>query len=335
MAYTRNADVVIPKTFAAVVEGKIIENTKFRQSGIVTTDPRIQASVPLGGFTATLPFWNAPAGGEADSMTDDFSVKANPRKVTQSFMDTRVISRVLPFSAMDIANYASHTDAMLYAAGEFARLYASDEESTIIASLNGLILDNVANDAGDLRKVVSITTGTIAAANKMSGSLLIDARRQLGDLASQLKFLVMHSDVVNNLRAAEANSFVPASKTDIGMDTYFGYPIIETDAVGVDTTVTNYPVYTSYFCAPGLFGYGSAPVDGAFVAVRDELAGGGSGATTILGRRRYVMHPLGFSNIGTPANNVSQTNAELGVAATWDRKMVRKMVPLVQLKTNG
>jgi hypothetical protein len=336
MAYTRLTDIVPVKTFAKIVEGKIIENSKFRQSGIVTADPRIQARVAAAGLSTTLPFWNAPAGGEADSVNDDFTSKSTPAKVTQGSMDARVLSRAKSFSAMDIADYVSDSDAIEYAASQFARLFTADEESALLAVLNGVIADNVANDAADMRKLVSITTGTIAAANKISGSLLIDARRQLGDIGSQLKFLVMHSDVVNNLRTSEANAFVPASKTDINMDSYFGYPIIETDNVGVDTTVANFPVYTTYFAAPGLIGFGSATVgDGALVHVRDELAGNGSGADTILGRRRYVMHPLGFTNRGTPSNGVTQTNTELATAATWDRVMARKMIPLVQLKTNG
>jgi hypothetical protein len=335
MAYTRLTDVVPVKTFAKIVEGKIIENSKFRQSGVVVADPRIQAKAASAGFETTLPFWNAPAGGEADTMSDDASVKSTPSKVTQGSMTARVLSRSKSFSAMDIADYASDSAAIDYAASQFARLWVSDEESVLLATLNGLIADNVANDSGDMRYVKSITTGTIAAANKMSGSLLIDARRQLGDVGSQLSFVVMHSDVVNNLRQLEGNAFVPASRTDIGFDTYYGYRIIETDNVGIDTTVASYPVYSSYFVAPGLFGYGSATVDKPLVDVRDELAGMGSGQDTILGRRRYLLHALGFTNKVAPTNGISQTNAELSAAATWDRVMARKMIPLVQIKTNG
>lgn len=336
MAYTRLTDVVPVKTFAAIVEGKIIENSKFRQSGIVVNDARVQAKVAgTKGFETTLPFWNAPSGGEADTVSDDASVKSTPRKVTQGSQTARIMTRALPFAAMDIADYASDSAAIEYAASNFARLWVSDEELALIASLKGVLADNVANDASDMLFNKSITTGTIATANKMSGNLLIDARRQMGDLGSSLTFIVMHSDVVNNLRQLEGNAFVPASTTNIGFDTYFGYRIVETDNVGVDTTVASYPVYTSYLCAPGIFGYGSQAVDGALVSVRDELAGNGSGQETILSRRRYALHPLGMTNKTAPTNGISQANSELSAAATWDRVMLRKMIPLVAIKTNG
>ena len=55
-----------------------------------------------------------------------------------------------------------------------------------------------------------------------------------------------------------------------------------------------------------------------------------------MSRRKYLLQPLGFTNKVAPTNSVSQTNTELATAATWDRVVSsRKMVPLVQIKTNG
>jgi hypothetical protein len=164
---------------------------------------------------------------------------------------------------------------------------------------------------------------------------MLNGRRKLGDQGSVLSAAVLHSDVVNNMRAAEPNAFVPASQTKRGMEQFAGVYIIETDNVGKAGT-TNFPVYTNYVYGPGMFAYGSASVEKALVQFRDELAGGGSGEETILNRFRYALHPYGFSNDVAPANGVSQTNAELKDAATWTAKAQdRKAVPLVAIKTNG
>lgn len=331
MAETRLTDVVPVKTFEKIVEGKLTENSKFRQSRVITTDARITKLVSTAGFETTMPFWKRPVGGEATSQNDDPTNKAVPKKVEQGAMIARIIARSNSFAAMDIADLASDADAIEYAASEFARLRLADEESALLAMCKGIVAKGGAGFVHD----VSISTGTIADTNKFSIATGLDGRRKLGDLGSTLKGYVMHSDVVNNLRAKEPNAFVPASQTALGLEQYAGYYIIETDNLTKGGT-TNYPVYTTYQVGDGLFAYASASVERALVQFRDELAGGGSGEETILNRFRYALHPYGFSNVAAAANGVSQTNAELEASATWNFvAQDRKSVPLVAIKTNG
>lgn len=332
---TRLTDIVPVKTFAQLVESKITENSKFRQSGIVVPDARIVSKAQTAGFEGTLPFWKPLAGGEAATMNDDPESKGTPGKVEQGSMTARLLNRAISFAAMDISDYAHEGDAIEYAAGEFARLWLADEESAVHATLKGILADNAANDAGDMIKNISITSGTIADTNKFGGDVMIEGRRQLGDTGGELKIAFLHSDIVNNLRKAEPNAFVPASQTNIGLETYMGYGIIETDNSGIGGT-SNFPVYTSYLTGLSLFGYGAGSFgENALVQMRDELAGNFSGQETIISRRRYILHPFGFSNKTAPANAVSQTNTELGTATTWDRVISRKSIPLVAIRTNG
>lgn len=333
MATTRLTDIVQIKLFGKLVEDTIVSNSKIRQSGLVTTDPRF--SVANGpGFVSTLPYWKQPTPGEATSMNDDPNSPAVPQKVGQGSLEVRVISRTNSFEAMDIQDFAHQGDAIQFAASKFANFRVVDEELALTSMLNGVIADNVANDGGNMRVNRAITTGTVADANRFNKDALLAGRKTMGDKGGDLKILIMHSDVVNALRALEPNAFIPWSKSDLGLETYMGYIVIETDNVGIDATVPAYPVYTSWMVGPGLFGYASGNVENALVQFRDELAGGGSGKETILNRFRYVLHPFGFSNKGTPANGVSQTNAELAAATTWDLATSRKAVPLVQIRHN-
>lgn len=332
MATTRLTDITPIKTFESIVEGKLTENSAFRQSGIVQiNDARITRLVQNAGLETTLRDWRRPAGGEATSQNDDPANKAVPKKVVQNSMIARIIARSNSFSAMDIADLASDAEALAFATSELARLRVSDEESTLLAICEGI----VAKGGADYVHNASITTGTIAAANMFGIANLLNGRRKLGDRGSDLATAVLHSDVVNNLRAVEPNAFVPASQTKLGLEQFAGVNIIETDNVGKGGAGA-FPIYTNYIFGNGMFAYGAASVEKALVQFRDELAGGGSGEETVLNRFRYALHPYGFSNAVAPDNGVSQTNAELKDADTWTvAAQDRKAVPLVAIKTNG
>lgn len=334
MATFRLVDSVPVKQFTALIEQKLIESSPFRQSGVVGTDPQITAKAQNAGLDVSIRNWKRIVSGEATSQSDDPSQKLVPGKVSQGSLIARMLSRSLAFSAMDIADFASDADAIAYAVGELARLRLADEELVLFSELVGVMADNAANDAGDMQKALHFTTGTITDANKINVSTLLAGRRTMGDMGGDLKTLVMHSDVVNNLREKEPNAFVPTSKTDIGLYRYLNYNIIETDNIGKAGT-GSFPIYTTYMCGDSLFAYASRPVEKTLVQVRDEFAGNGSGEETVINRFSYMLPILGFNNVQPPANGVSQTNAELSAATTWDRVEARKAIPLVKLTTNG
>ena len=204
----------------------------------------------------------------------------------------------------------------------------------MLATLKGILADNAANDSGDMQVARHITSGSITSANLINPAALLKARSTMGDRGGDLKVAIMHSDVVNNLRANEPNNFIPASKTDIGLAQYLDFTIVETDNVGKAGTAS-FPIYTTYLGGAGLFAYGNQAVDGAVVQVRDELSGFGTGQEIVLNRFRYTLPVYGVSNVAAPTNGVSQTNAELAAAATWDRVESRKAIPLAAITTNG
>lgn len=341
MATTKLTDVVVPTTFQKVIEAKLTENSKIRQAGVVSTDPRFSVS---SGFETTVPFWRRPASGEAQSQGGDETVKGTAQKVTQGKMTARVLSRANAFSALNIASYASDADAIAYASGEFARLRVGDEESVMLSILKGIAAANAANSvdanapagvASDMIATQSRTTGTIVADNLFGAKALLAGRKTMGDKGSDLKLAIMHSDVVNNLRAAEPNAFVPASQTDIGLERYMGIYIVETDNVGVDTSVASYPVYTTYLMGSELFAYAAGLQDHPLEDVRDAAAASWGGMDTVVNRFRYMLHPYGWLASGVPANGVSLTNAELATATNWTRAVERKAIPLAFIRTNG
>lgn len=329
MATMRLSDGVVPSIFNNLVNGKVTELSNFRNAGLIRQTPEFNALASGTGFVANLPFWSPIAHSEALSASDDPSVKATPRKVSQGSQVARRFHRVLPFSAMDLIRAATGGDATAYAISQIAAQWAIDEEKLAIAMLKGIEADNVAANSSDMVKDVAVTTGT---ARLLDLDVLIDAATTMGDAKGALNTLVVHSTVHAVLQKTQANAFVPKASTNLGFDTYAGYRLVVSDNCPVDETTPSYTKYTSYLMGSDALGYGLGDTSTAFQ--RDELAGNGSGEETVVSRRSFIMHVNGFKNDATPANGVSLTNSEVDDATSWSRQVDRKAVPIAIIKTN-
>ena len=68
---------------------------------------------------------------------------------------------------------------------------------------------------------------------------------------------------------------------------------------------------------------------------RDPSSGNGGGQTLIYSRRSDIFHPLGFQFLSGSVAGQSATQAELALAANWDRVWERKNTGIAFLQTNG
>jgi hypothetical protein len=60
------------------------------------------------------------------------------------------------------------------------------------------------------------------------------------------------------------------------------------------------------------------------------------GAETIYTRRQFAIHPYGIKFTDASVGGEFPTNAELRLAANWDRVYAeRKQIPMADLITNG
>ena len=327
MATFRLSDAVVPSAFNALVNGAVVEKSELRKSGLILNTPEFDALAKGTGFVANLPFWNAISHVEADSVNDDPTAKLAPRKVGQGNQIARRYHRAMAFSTMDLLRSVTGGDATAYVVSDLARLWADDEEALAIAMLSGIIAD----DANMVHNV-SVTTGT-AKNLDLNTIIMAGPTTQMGLAARSLNTLVVHPTVFAGLQAQEGNAFVPASKTDIGLATYAGYKLVQSENLPVDTTTPGFPIYTSYLMGSNVFGYGLGDTSIAFQ--RDELAGNGSGEETVVSRRAFVMHVNGYKCDATPANGVTLVNSEVDDATSWTRVVDRKAVALAAIKTNG
>jgi hypothetical protein len=231
----------------------------------------------------------------------------------------------------DLAKALSGADPMRAIADLVATYWARRYQAVLIASLQGVFLDD-ASDADDMSVDVSIITGdTSVAANWVGPASIIAAAGTMGDAAAKITAIAMHSIPFQTLQNANVIQYEQASTADIKIPYYLGYRVIVDDGLPVVAAATNGFVYTSYLFGEGAvaYGQGSAPVPSE--TDRDALAG----EDYLITRSHFILHPRGVEWLDGSVAGEAPTNTEAALAANWNRVYERKNVRIAQLLTNG
>ncbi len=150
MTVTRLSDVVVPEEFTAYVVQDTMEKSALVRSGIVARNGEIETQLRAGADSFNAPFWNDLADDEADICNDDPSVDAVPHKVTAEKQIVRKSFLHNSWSAMNLASELSGDDALARIQSRASAYWTRQTQRRLIASLNGVLADNVANDGGDM-----------------------------------------------------------------------------------------------------------------------------------------------------------------------------------------
>ena len=149
----------------------------------------------------------------------------------------------------------------------------------------------------------------------------------------------MHSVLFSTLLQADQIVYIKPSTGSLDIPTYLGKRVIVDDGMpivgGNGTTVA-----FKYLCilfGQGAFGYGAGQAKVPSEFKRDPERGNGGGFETLWSRKRWVIHPFGYSFTSTTITGpgLSPTWADLKLATNWERKLGRKNVPLAFLVVNG
>ena len=199
-------------------------------------------------------------------------------------------------------------------------------QAVLVAQSAGIMAANAAA-TGDM-----IYDHTAVADGKISGAAIISARATMGDAADDLDMIVMHSVCKANLDKQNLIQYLRDKDGALIGETYLGFRVIVDDAMPVDTTVPEAPVYTSMLFKSGFFrmGVGSAKVPTEIE--RAPASGNGEGEEILYSRQQFILHPTGFSYVSSVGN---PANTELAKAAAWTRTFARKQTPLAFIKTKG
>lgn len=345
MATVRLSDAVIPEVYLTYQALNTPELTAFWQAGLVVRNDMMDTIARTGGTTAVLPFWNdLDSSIEPNMSNDDPDDLATPNKVGSGQMKCRKAFLNQGYSAMRLVVELAGSDPMQHIRNRFGTYWARQYQRRLIASLRGVMADNVANDNSDMTIDITGETGDAAIFN---ADAVIDAAGTMGDAlmnGGRFSAIAVHSAI--HTRMVKRNEIVTIqdSVTGLFVPTYKEMRVIVDDALVIGTGPT--AVYLSVLMGAGFFGYGSQL--GSLFAEGEGVpqlpveiesnarAGNGGGEETIWERKTTILHPQGFSwddaeGTADALTEFSPTLADLIKAAHWNRVVARKQVPVAFL----
>lgn len=343
MATTRLSDAVVPEVYRSYTAVDDPEKSELIRSGIIMRDPLMDQIARAGGITGTVPFWlDLDANIEENQSNDDPEDFATPNKIGSALMKYRKCFVNQSWSAMDLVSELAGSSPMQRIKNRFGTYWTRRDQRRLLATIRGIMADNLANDNGDMIVNIGGASGEAAIWN---ASASIDAEFTMGDAAGSFVAIMVHSQIAAAMEKADLIDTIQDS-TGRMVRTYRGKTLIIDDNVPKTGTGLN-TVYTSIFFGAGAIGFGGE--EGHAFAVgegvpevgmevyREPQSGNGGGQEAIIERRTIIMHPFGFSWVeeGATLTEFSPTNADLAMGAHWNRVVHRKQVPMAFLQSKA
>jgi hypothetical protein len=323
-----------PLTFGRRTQQAQTALNRFLRSGVAVEDAALSAQFSQGGNIGDLSNFGALATGEPNYSTDNPATLATPANISAELCKARLAPRNKSWSTMDLARELALQDPVAAITGRIGAYWATDDEQRLIASLLGILADNVANDSGDMvYDIATDSADAVADAERISGTAVINALQTLGDHKQNITTLAIHSAIHARLQKQNLIVYERTANADVMFETYLGKRLIVDDSLPA-VAGTNRITYTSI-----LFGAGAVAMGNGRVLVPSEMervqaAGNGSGQDIIYSRISNTFQPYGFSFISGSVAGQSATYAELKLAANWNRIHARKNIPIAFLETN-
>lgn len=334
MATVRLADVYNPLTFARREQEAQLELNAFAASGVMATDAALAAQISTGGNIGEIANYNPLATDEPNYSNDNPADTSTPKKVDSTKQKFRLTSQNQSWSVMDLSRELALEDPVGAITNRIGAYWATNNQRRLISCALGILADNIANDSGDMLVNRALDTAApVTDAERINATTVLDAKQTMGDHASKLTAIAMHSVLFTRLQKQNLIEFIVDSESKIRIPTYLGYRVIQDDnmpAVAGAERIT----YTVAMFGMGAFGWAPGKVMVPSELDRKPDSGNGGGEDVLYSRRNELIHPLGFSFTDTTVTGQSATRAELELAANWDRVHDRKHIPLAFLRVN-
>jgi len=342
MATTQISDVFVPEVYSSYTAVNGPEKTAFFESGIAVANPALAGFFSEGGQIAELPFWkDLDASDEPNYGTDDPADVATPAKVTTGTQIARMASPNQGYSSADLTGELAGSDPMQHVRNRFGTYWQRQWQSRTIATVQGVIADNIANDDGDMvNNIAAATNAAVGAGTLFSRAAFTAAAFTSGDHYDDYAVFAVHSVVAQRMVDNDDIEYLADSNGQMTIPSFLGRRVVIDDSLpmtpaagtgGTDAAAT----YTSYLFGTGLIGFGERSPKVPVALSRDEDKGNGAGVETLWERKSWVIHPFGTQFTSTTLTKGNATLAQLRLAANWNRVIDRRLVPLCALVTNG
>lgn len=344
---TRISDIVVPDIFTPYVQQITEEKSRLVQSGAVVADPSIDALLAGGGLTFHVPSWkdlendedrvssDTPPTGFDPALTDEADDPA-PNKIGTSTEIAVRLSRNNSWATADLTAALAGDDPADAIANAVARYWVRRRQAAFVATMKGVFANNaLTTDAYHVQNdMVHDVSGTsfVDGVTNFTAEAFLDAALTMGDSQEDLSMVMVHSVVYNRMQKNNLIDFIPDARGEVMIPTFLGREVIVDDGMP----------FTNGVFDTWLFGAGAIRLGVGTPKVPTEIdrkagAGNGGGADVLYNRVEWVLHPAGYSYVGTPPNggpsNAATTN-NLANANSWRRAFAeRKMIKIARLVT--
>lgn len=335
MAVTQLVDAIVPEVFYPYMVKETTEKSAIFQSGILRNDANLAGFLGGGGRSVNVPFWKDLDNTESGVASDNPATTATPGKIDASKDVAFRQIRTRGWSSAKLVAELAGDDPQRRIAERVADYWRRQFQRILVSTLEGVFLDNIANDAADMAVTIGTdAAGTPTAAEILSAEAILDTKQTMGDAADALDTLIMHSAAYTRLQKLNLIDFIPDSEGKVKFPTYLGYRVVVDDNVKV-VQGTNRKMYWTYLVANGALGWAEVPTATSVETDRKPSQGNGMGVDELWTRRQFVMHPYGIKFTDASTAGEFATNAELATAANWDRVYPeRKQIGLALLRHN-
>lgn len=310
---TKISDIIVPEVFNPYVVQETNRLDAFVQSGIIANDPELDVLATSGGIIVNMPYWN-DLEGDSEELSDKGSLTVN--KITAGQDRARLHMRGKAWGVNDLAKALSGDDPMAVIGQKVAKFWVGERSKILFKSLAG-IETTASSNVHD----ISALTGAEA---MISVGTTLDAKQKLGDNASKLTGIAMHSAVYTKLQKNNEIEFVPDSETKINIPYYLGQYRVIVD----DQCPSNAGTYTTYLFGQGAFGLGNGAAPVPTETDRDSLAG----EDVLINRQHFLLHPRGIKWTETAVTGKTPTFAEIATADNWNKVYDTKNIRIVIFK---
>lgn len=320
-------------------------------SGAIVEDATIRRLISSGSNFFTMPIYNV-LGGTPDNYDGQTDITmSEPDGTHQSGV---VYGRAHSWKDRDfIHDFNSGADPMRQIAGGVSRFWSKQRQKLILQMIGGLF--KITAPAGSTSEYsdkvaewkehvydVAATGTTVTEDNKMGATTMGDAiQKALGDNGDIISMAWMHSRVAQNLAGLQLLEFRKFTdeqgiERQLKIADFNGVTVVVDDDCPSEDVGSGVKKYHTYALGRGSISHAPAPVKVPVELGRDKLSSGGY--DFFVTRFRECYHPNGFSYTlpqvdGKPV--ISPTNEQLSDPANWSLVAPPKVIPLVDIVTNG
>ena len=326
------------EVFTGMMDEQDYWKNEILASGVVQTDASIMSAIGSEGNVATIPMYK-PFNVHDENMgalNNDGNTDNVPVEIAGDKQTCMLIQRMKAFKAKDFTAELTKAEPLDHVRRKLQGYYTGVWENELMNIIQAVLaLEALEDHVEDL----SITSGTVADANKINATTLIDAEQKaLGDMAGGMGLLVMHSKIFANykkLQLVEYDKFTVGDlKREVILPHIGGKIPLVTDFYTVDNSVAGFPVYKTFMLGEGAFkSCDKKNYKNAYTTNYDPEKS--AGTEMLYTKQGKVLHPNGVSLAVDNIAAESPTFAELGNKDNWTLKFNHKNVRMGMIKSNG